>query len=149
MKKVFTLNFESRSQLACVRNTEPVKSKSWTTCSITLSSTDSMQTCRWGMIKGISFKCCTMMQTLNMGQVLRHTDPELGIGQHRELPVEAKLWNPDLPVLMQFGRLEGIAKLNKTASSCPVLPRLFSFAPVVDFTFTPVLLQFCNREHPF
>ena len=54
------------------------------------------------MIKGISFKCCTMMQTLNMGQVLRHTDPELGISHHRESPVEAKLWNPDLPVLMQF-----------------------------------------------
>ena len=91
------------------------------------------------MIKGISFKCCTMMQTLNMGQVLRHTDLELGISWHRELPVEADLWNPDLPVLMQFGHLEGIAKLNKTASSHPVLPRLFSFAPVVDFTFTPVL----------
>ena len=85
-------------------------------------------------IEGISFKHCTTMQTLNMGQVLRHTDPELGIGQHGESPVEAELWNPDLPVLMQFGCLEGIAKLNKTASSHPVLLQLW----------ISLLLQFCS-----
>ena len=44
----------------------------------------------------------------------------------------------DLPVLMEFDCFSSIAKLDKTASSCTVLPRLFRFHSVV----VSVLAQF-------
>ena len=47
----------------------------------------------------------------------------------------------DLLILMEFDCFSSITKLDKTASSHTVLPRLFRFASV--------LLQFCECEHPY
>ncbi len=55
----------------------------------------------------------------------------------------------DLLVLMEFDCFSGIAKLDKTASSHAVLPRLFRFHSVVVFSFGSVLLQFHECEHPY
>ncbi len=52
-------------------------------------------------------------------------------------------------VLMEFDYFSGIAKLDKTASSHTVLPRLFRFHSVVVFRFGSVLLQFHEHEHPY